>query len=59
MPIFDVLETALTEVHEGNLEAKRASAMAAIAGAMVRVLSAGELEDRVRRLEERSNRAVG
>jgi len=53
LPIFDQLEAALTEVHDGALDARRASAMAALAGAMVRVLTAGELEERVRTLEQR------
>ena len=51
MPIFDTLEAALAEVHAGELEPKRAAAMAALARALVAVLTAGELEERVRRLE--------
>ena len=48
---FDMLEKALGEVHDGSLDPKAASAMAGLAGAMVRVLSAGELEERLRKLE--------
>lgn len=52
IPLFDKLENALDEVHDGELEPRIASAMAALAGAMVRVLTSGELEERVRKLEE-------
>ncbi len=51
MPIFDRLETALAETHSGDLEPKQAQAMASLARALVAVLTAGELEERVRRLE--------
>lgn len=50
--VYDKLETALEEVHDGSLNPRAASAMASLAGAMVRVLTSGELEERVRRLEE-------
>lgn len=49
--VYDVLERALREVHDGELEPKAASAMASIARAMVAVVTAGELEERVRSLE--------
>lgn len=52
MPIYDQLEAAMSEVHDGDLDPRRASAMASIARAMVGVLQAGELEERLRRLEE-------
>jgi hypothetical protein len=51
MPVFDRLEAALEEVHRGELEPKRAQAMASLARALVAVLTAGELEERVRKLE--------
>ena len=51
MPIFDRLETALAEIHAGSLDPKLAQAMASLARALVAVLTAGELEERVRRLE--------
>ena len=53
IPIFDRLETALARLDAGELEPKRAQAMAAVARAMVSVLQAGELEERLRRLEGR------
>ena len=52
MSVYDVLEEALTQVHEGELAPQRASAMSSVATAMVRVLTSGELEERVRKLEE-------
>ena len=51
MSVYDTLETALAEVHSGKLESKQATAMAALARAMVAVLTSGELEERVRDLE--------
>ncbi len=51
LPVFDLLEEALQEVHAGDLDPRRAQAMASLAGAMGRVLTAGELESRLRRLE--------
>ena len=51
MPVYDRLESALEEVHTGTLESKQASAMAALARAMVAVLTSGELEERVRAIE--------
>lgn len=51
IPVWEKLETALEEVHEGTLDARQASAMAALAGALVRVLQTGEMEERLRRLE--------
>lgn len=52
VPVYDKLETALTEVHTGQLEPKQAQAMASLARAMVAVLTSGELEERVRILEQ-------
>ena len=56
MAVYDALEEALTQVHEGELESKQATAMASVATAMVRVLTSGELEERVRKLEEVTQR---
>ena len=56
IPVFDRLEKALGEVHTGELESKQATAMAALARAMVAVLTSGELEERVRGLEDRIRR---
>ena len=53
MPVYDRLESALEEVHTGTLESKQASAMAALARAMVAVLTSGELEERVRAIESK------
>lgn len=52
-PILDHLETALVEVHDGELSPARASAKASLGRAMVSVLEAGELEERLAALEER------
>ena len=52
VPVFDRLEAALAETHAGDLDPKTATAMAALARAMVAVLQAGELEERLRKLEE-------
>lgn len=51
LPIFDQLETALTEVHDGSLDPRAASAMASLARAMTTLLTAGEIEQRLRDLE--------
>jgi len=53
IPVFDRLETALQETHDGALDPRAAQAMASIARALVAVLTAGELEERLRKLEER------
>jgi len=53
MPVYDRLEKTLEEVHGGKLESKQAQAMASLARAMVAVLTSGELEERVRGLEDR------
>src|SRR5687767_11943185 len=51
--VFEQLEQALGEVHAGKLPASRALGMAALARAMVSVLAAGEIEQRLRDLEGR------
>jgi len=53
LTVYDALDDALKEVHGGKIDPRIATAMASLAGAMVRVLTAGELEERVRRLESR------
>ena len=53
MAVYDTLELALTQVYRGEIDPRVATAMASLAGAMVRVLTSGELEQRVRTLEER------
>ncbi|MCL5108784.1 MAG: hypothetical protein M1401_07965 [Chloroflexi bacterium] len=54
LPVFDRLETALDEVHTGALDPRAATAMAALARALATLLTAGELEERVRLLEQRT-----
>lgn len=51
-PILELLEKSIEETHAGRLEAKKAQAIASLAGAVVRVLEAGILEERLLRLEE-------
>jgi len=52
-PMVSLLEDALGEVHRGELDPRAASAMASLAGALVRAMTAGELEERLRALEDR------
>ncbi len=52
LPVYDTLESALSEVRSGDISLQQATAMAALARAMVSVLTAGELEERVRQLEQ-------
>ena len=54
-PVFERLRDALVEVHLGELDPKVATAMASLAGSMVRVLTAGEMEERLRILEDRAS----
>jgi len=58
-PVVSILEGALGEVHRGELDPRAASAMASLAGALVRAITAGELEERLRALEARGARATG
>jgi hypothetical protein len=51
IPIFDRLERAMEEVHDGTLDPKRATALASLARAAVSVLTAGEMEERLRNIE--------
>ena len=53
---FDRLEQALVAVLKGDLEPQQATAAAAVARAMVAVLTSGELEERLRRLESDAER---
>jgi len=53
MPIYDLLEQVLGELHKGTVTPQVGGAMAAVAGQMVKLLTSGELEQRVRQLEER------
>lgn len=51
LPTFDRLEGALGKVEAGTLTPAQAQALASLARAMVQVLQAGELEERLRDLE--------
>ena len=44
-PAAERLERALNEVHDGELDPRAATAMPSLAGALVRVITAGELEE--------------
>ena len=50
-PVVGTLLAALDEVHDGTLTPAQASAMAAVAAAVVRVYGLAELEQRVEALE--------
>jgi hypothetical protein len=50
-PVFERLERAMDEVVEGTISPTRATALASLASASVRVLEAGEMEERLRRME--------
>ena len=53
--VRDLLKTllgAVAEVHEGRLDPKQATAMAALAGAAVKVYATGEQDARIQALEE-------
>ena len=50
-PVADRLEQALRQGHDGELDPRLATAMASLAGALVRVLTSGEMEERLRALE--------
>jgi hypothetical protein len=56
-PVYARLEAALTEVADGEMEPKVGQAVAAIARAMVATLQAGEIEDRLRRIEQERGHA--
>ena len=57
--IYDKLEQALGEVHDGQLAPGQGQAMSALAGALIKVLTMGEFEERLRRLEEARNERPG
>ena len=56
---FDLLEQVLDELHKGTLPPQVGSAMAAVAGQMARILVAGEIEERLRKLEAASPQTSG
>lgn len=51
-PIADTLCDALAEVHAGKLTPAQGTAIAALASALVRCVTAGEFEQRIRHLEQ-------
>ena len=51
-PIVLLLERAIFDVYQGTLDPRRGSALASLAGALVKVLSTGEIEERLRVLEK-------
>lgn len=53
-PLYDVLDAAIREVHDGVITPPVATAIASLARALVYVTQAGELEERVRKLEEQA-----
>ena len=57
-PVVSLLENALGEVHRGELDHRQAAAMASLAGALIRAMTAGELEERLRALEDRGGGKV-
>jgi hypothetical protein len=54
MTVYETLEDALADVRKGKLDPRVAHAMAALARAMVSVLQVGEMEMRLRDLEEKA-----
>jgi hypothetical protein len=55
--IYDKLEQALQQVHDGELDPRQAQAMATLARALATILQMGELEARVRELEAGASRS--
>ena len=53
-PVYERLEEVIEQLHKGKLDPRIAHAMAAVARVMVSVVEAGELEQRLRELEEKS-----
>jgi Family of unknown function (DUF5763) len=56
LPIYDRLERALEQVHDGKLDPRQAQAMATLARALAAILQTGEIEQRVRDLEASAGR---
>lgn len=55
-PVVAILEAALVQTFQGRMEPRRAVALAAVAGALVRCVQAGELEERLRAVEDAAKR---
>ena len=56
IPIANLLENALKEVHQGQLDPRQAQSMASLATALVKVITAGEIEERLRAVESRAQK---
>lgn len=52
-PIADIIARAIEDVRDGELTPQQGQAMASLAGALTRVIQAGELEERMRSIESR------
>ncbi len=50
-PVLELLERALSEVHQGELDPRQATAMASLSGAIVKTFEAGLIETRLTELE--------
>ena len=55
-PVATILEDAIRQVHAGELDPRSAHAIASLSGAFVRVVTTGEMEERLRRLESKIKR---
>ncbi len=55
-PIYDLLRDGLWDVRDGRLEPRSAAAMASLAGAVIKILAAGEMEQRLRAIEDAVNK---
>ena len=53
-PIAESMERALIEVHSGDITPAQGTAMASIAGALLKLLQLVEFEERIKKLEEES-----
>lgn len=51
-PILDLLMTSVSEVHQGSLDPRQASAMASLASAIGRLYETAEIEQRLEALEK-------
>ena len=52
-PTATMLETVMVELYQRQRDPKEATAIASVAQALIRVVSAGELEARLRQVEEK------
>lgn len=50
--VYGTLSDALEEIHKGELEPKKGSAMASVAGSMLRIYEVAAIEERLNRIEE-------